>query len=67
MVFTIQQEGEERVIITAGIETENSKHNSLELHPYVALTVGFVCNAFIILKTGKGKNSLAVGKHLIAC
>jgi len=66
----IQQGREEQVIISAGIKTESFVHNSLELHPHVALTVGFVCNAFIILKSGKRKNSLAVGKHfdrLLAC
>lgn len=70
VALTIQQGGEEQVIITAGIRTESFKHNSLELHPYVALTAGFVRNTFIILKSGKGKNSLAVGKHsacLLAC
>lgn len=70
VALTIQQGGEQQVIITAGIRTESFKHNSLELHPYVALTAGFVRNTFIILKSGKGKNSLAVGKHsacLLAC
>lgn len=68
VVLTIQQGGEEQVIITAGIRTESFKHNSLELHPYVALTAGFVRNTFIILKSGKGKNSLAVGANILpAC